>query len=155
MYLWSMTNKHAIFNREQLENKRWDFLFCPCCCHDGWDTNVLRDGCRHRWYSPWLKYWIPIHYDTIEDEQNKKISSFILILIVSIVLFLHFIGRIYLSKILLHHSTVVIWIITPLLKINGLIQTKINAWHSSCRINYMYVQRWHARLGAHVQIYAS
>ena len=24
------------------------------------------------------KYWMPIHYDTIEDGQNKKISSFIL-----------------------------------------------------------------------------
>ena len=24
------------------------------------------------------KYWMPIHYDTIEDGQNKKISSLIL-----------------------------------------------------------------------------
>ena len=116
-------------------------------------SSILRDGCRHRWYSPRLKYWIPIHYDTIKDEQNKKITSFILILIVSIVLFLHFIGMINLSKILLHHSAVVIWIITPLLKINGLIQTKINTWHSSCHVNYMYVQRWQARHGARVQIY--
>ena len=51
---------------------------------------------------PRLKYCIPIHYDTIEDGQNKK-SHLLLSFLVRNVLFLHFIGGIYLSKILLHH----------------------------------------------------
>ena len=55
-----------------------------------------------RWYPPRLKYWMPIHYDTIEDGQNKK-SHLLFSFLVRIVLFLHFIGGIYLSKILLHH----------------------------------------------------
>ena len=48
------------------------------------------------------KYWMPIHYDTIEDGQNKQ-SHLLFSFLVRIVLFLHFIGGIYLSKILLHH----------------------------------------------------
>ena len=46
---------------------------------------------------PRLKYWMPIHYDTIEDGQNKK-SHLLFSFLVRIVLFLHFIGGIYLSK---------------------------------------------------------
>ena len=48
-------------------------------------------------HSPQLKYWMPIHYDTIEDGQNKK-SHLLFSFLVRIVLFFHFIGRIYLSK---------------------------------------------------------
>ena len=48
--------------------------------------------------------------------------------LVRIVLFLHFNGGIYSSKILLHHFIGVIWIITPLMKIKVSIQeTKIIA----------------------------
>ena len=54
-----------------------------------------------RRHPPRLKYWMPIHYD-IEDGQNKK-YHLLFSFLVRIVLFLHFIGRIYLSKILLHH----------------------------------------------------
>ena len=67
------------------------------------------------------KYWMPIHYDTIEDGQNKK-SHLLFSLLVGIVSLMHFIGGIYLSKILLHHFISFIWIITPLLKINVSIQ---------------------------------
>ena len=41
-------------------------------CHNGWAYNILIvvdvgvAGIHH------LKYWMPIHYDTIEDGQNKK-----------------------------------------------------------------------------------
>ena len=108
--------QHDPTNRD-LENKRWDFLFCP--------SSMVYAGIHHS------KYWMLIHYDTIEDGQNKKILSFILIL-VTIVLFLHFIGGIYLSQILLHHFIGFIWIFTPLMKINVSIQeTKIIMWHSS------------------------
>ena len=46
--------------------------------------------------------WCYIHYDAIEDGQNKK-PHLLFSFLVRIVLFLHFIGRFYLSKILLHH----------------------------------------------------
>ena len=36
-------------------------------CHNGWASNILSSR-----YPPRLKYWMPIHYDTIEDGQNKK-----------------------------------------------------------------------------------
>ena len=38
----------------------------------GWDVFVLPtfDGVRR--YPPRLKYWMPIHYDTIKDGQNKN-----------------------------------------------------------------------------------
>ena len=82
-------------------------------------------------YPPWLKFWMPIHYDTIKDGQNK-ISHLLFSFLVRIVLFLHFIGGIYLSKILLHQFIGFIWIITPLIKTNVSIQeTKFIAWHSS------------------------
>ena len=48
-------------------------------------------------YPPQLKYWMPIHYDTIEDGQTKK-SHLLFSFLVRIVLFLHFIGEFYLSK---------------------------------------------------------
>ena len=48
-----------------------------------------------------LRYWMPIHYDTIEDGQNKK-SHLLFSFLVRIVLFLYFIGGIYLSKISFH-----------------------------------------------------
>ena len=81
--------------------------------------------------SPRLKYWMPIHYDTIKEGQNKK-SHLSLSFLVRIVLLLHFTSRIYFSKILLHHFIDFIWIITPLMKINVLIQeTEITAWRSS------------------------
>ena len=61
-------------------------------CHNWWASNILSGG-----YPPRLKYWMPIHYDTIEDGQNKK-SHLLFSFLVRIVLFLHFIGGIYLSK---------------------------------------------------------
>ena len=77
--------------------------------------------------APLLEFWMPIHYDTIEDGQNKK-SHLLFLVLVGIVLFLHFIGRMYLLKILLQHFIGFILIITPLMKINVSIQkTKIIA----------------------------
>ena len=43
-------------------------------------------------YPPRLKYWMPIHYDTIKDGQNKK-SHLLFSFLVRIVLFSHFIGE--------------------------------------------------------------
>ena len=52
-----------------------DEIFCFShlrWCHNGWASNVLivvdtgYAGIHHS------KYWMPIHYDTIEDGQNKK-----------------------------------------------------------------------------------
>ena len=37
-------------------------------CHNGWASNILIVMEYHH-YS---KYWMSIHYDTIEDGQNKK-----------------------------------------------------------------------------------
>ena len=94
---------------------------------------VIMDGHPIFWVvdAPRFKYWMPIHYDTIEDRQNKK-SHLLCSFLVRIVSFLHFISRIYLSKILLHHFIGFIWIITPLLKTNVSFQeTEIIAWHSS------------------------
>ena len=68
-------------------------------CHNGWASNILSGGCRRSRYPPRLKYWMPIHYDTIEDRQNKK-SHLLFSFLVRIVLFLHLIEM---SKILLHH----------------------------------------------------
>ena len=42
-------------------------------------------------------YWMPIHYDTVENGENKK-SHLLFSFLVRIVLFLHFIGGIYLSN---------------------------------------------------------
>ena len=45
-----------------------DEIFCFAhlrWCHNGCASNILSGGCRQ------LKYWMPIHYDTIEDGQNK------------------------------------------------------------------------------------
>ena len=60
---------------------------------------VIMDCIEYFEIKPRLKYWMPIHYDTTEDGQNKKISSLFSFL-VRFVLFLHFIGGIciYLSK---------------------------------------------------------
>ena len=52
-----------------------DEIFCFThlrWCHNGWASNILvvvdtgYAGIHHS------KYWMPIHYDTIEDGQNKK-----------------------------------------------------------------------------------
>ena len=52
-----------------------DKIFCFAhfrWCHNGWASNILivvdtsYTGIHHS------KYWMPIHYDTIEDGQNKK-----------------------------------------------------------------------------------
>ena len=56
---------------------------------------VIMDGHSIlRRHPPRLKYWMPIHYDTIEDGQNKQ-SHLLFSFLVKIVLFLHFIGGIY------------------------------------------------------------
>ena len=59
----------------------------------------------HPILSPQLKYWMPIHYDTIEYGQKKKISSFIRSFLVRIVLFLHFMisAGFICQKLLFHH----------------------------------------------------
>ena len=52
-----------------------DEIFCFAhlrWCHNGWASNILivvdtgYAGIHHS------EYWMPIHYDTIEDGQNKK-----------------------------------------------------------------------------------
>ena len=61
-----------------------------------------------------------------------KTKNLLFSFLVRIVLFLNFISRIYLSKILLHNFTGFISIIKPFMKINVSIQeTKIIAWRSS------------------------
>ena len=45
-----------------------DEIFCFAhlqWCHNGWASNIFI-------YPPRLKYWMPIHYDTIKDGQKKK-----------------------------------------------------------------------------------
>ena len=72
-------------------------------CHNGWACNILivvdtgKAGIHHS------KYCMPIHYDTIEDGQNKT-SHCLFSFLVRIVLFFHFNSVIYLEKRLLHHS---------------------------------------------------
>ena len=53
-----------------------DGIFCFAhlrWCHNGWASNILimvdtgYAGIHHS------KYWMPIHYDTIEDGQNKNL----------------------------------------------------------------------------------
>ena len=53
-----------------------DEIFCFAhlrWCHNGWASNILivvdtgYAGIHHS------KYWMPIHYDTIEDGQNKNL----------------------------------------------------------------------------------
>ena len=80
------------------------------------EKNLLSGGCHRSSHPPRLKYWMPIHYDTIEDGQNK--TSHLLFSFLLIVLFLHFIDVIHLSKLSLHHSIGVVWIIILLMKIN-------------------------------------
>ena len=47
-----------------LENKLMGFLVLPIFNH------VIMDG-HYNWYSPQLKYWMLILYDTIGDGQTK------------------------------------------------------------------------------------
>ena len=110
-----------------------DEIFCFAhlrWSHNGWASNILSGGCRR---TTTIKILVPIHYDTIKDGQSNK-SHLLFSFLVRIVLFLHFIGGIYLSKILLHHFIGFIWliIITPLMKINVSIRiTRIITWCSS------------------------
>ena len=84
----------------ELENKRWDFYFAHLrWCHNGWASNILSGECRRSRYPPRLRYWMPIHYVTIEDGQNKK--SHLLFSLVRTVWILYFIGVIYCQK---YHS---------------------------------------------------
>ena len=107
-------------------------------------------------YPPQLKYWKPIHYDNIEDGQNKK-SHLLFSLLVTIVLFFLFFFLFYrldlLSKISLHLFIGFIWIITPLMKIYVSIQeTKIIAWRSS-RAKIPFVYRCVTRYAVFTHIY--
>ena len=82
---------------------------------------------------PRLTYWMGIHYDTIEDGPNKKSHLLLSFLVRFVLLFSAFYRQEFsLSKILLHYFICFIWIITPVVKINVLIQeTKTMAYHSS------------------------
>ena len=61
-YLTTMLN-------QDLQNKIWDFLNCSPSKVSWWM------GIKYfEWWipaTPWLKYWMPIHCDIIEDGQNK------------------------------------------------------------------------------------
>ena len=60
-----------------------DEIFCFAhlrWCQNGWASNILSGGCQCSPYPPRLKYWLPIHYETIERWAKQKISSLILIL---------------------------------------------------------------------------
>ena len=72
-----------------------DGIFCFAhlwWCHNGRASNILRGGCRRSRYPPRLKYWMPIHYDTIEDGQNKK-SHLLFSFLVRIVFIIAFYWR--------------------------------------------------------------
>ena len=103
MYLEYVNKKSYWFGPKRCQSITYrikDEIFCFAhlrWCHNGWASNILSGGCRRSRYPPRLKYWMPIHYDTIEDGQNKK-SHLLFSFLVRIVLFLHFIGGIYLSK---------------------------------------------------------
>ena len=65
---------------------------------------ISLSGTEHRiqefsCYPPQLNYWMPIHYDTIKDGQNKEFYLLFSFL-VRIVLFLHFIDGIYCKNII-------------------------------------------------------
>ena len=68
-------------------------------CHNGWSSNVFIGGCQRSRYTLRLRYWMFIHYETVEDGKTRK-SHLSFSFLVRIVLFVHFIERIYLSKIL-------------------------------------------------------
>ena len=59
---------------------------------------MLSGECRLSRYPPRLKYRMPIHYDTVEDGQNKKSHLLFSFLVIRIVLTLYFIGGIYCEK---------------------------------------------------------
>ena len=75
----------------ELENKRWDSLFV-LPIFDG----VIINGHPIFWVVdagvPRIKYWMPIHYDTIEDGQSKK-SHLLFSFLARIVLFFAFYRR--------------------------------------------------------------
>ena len=91
-----------------------------------------------RWRSTTIKildaHWLWHHQTWAKQKKSHLLFSFL----VRIVLFLHFIGRIYLSKTLLHNFFGVIWIITPLINLYNytpynyytpsIQETKIIAW---------------------------
>ena len=91
-------------------------------CHNGWASNILvqyfvcvlihqaiRGVHTRSQCPPGLKYWMLIHYDTIEDGQNIK-SHLLFSFLVRTVLFLYFTGGISLSKIFVHHFIDFNWI---------------------------------------------
>ena len=83
-----------------------------------WVVDAGVAGIHQDWNIGCPSIMIPLKMD-----KTKK-SHLLFAFLVRIVLFLHFIGGIYLSKILLHHFIGFIWIITLLLKINVSIQKK-------------------------------
>ena len=109
---WASRMGIQYFNRGGYRLHRHPPLAHLQWCHNGWASNILSGGC---------KYWMLIHYDTIEDGQNKK-SHLLFSFLVRIVLFLHFIGGFYLSKTSLRHFIGFIWIIIPLVKRSSLTQ---------------------------------
>ena len=63
---------------------------------NGWASNIL-SGRRCR-YPPQSKYWMPTHYDTIKDGQNKKKSHLLFSFLLRIVIFFAFYRRDLLVK---------------------------------------------------------
>ena len=108
----------------------------------------LSGGCQHSRYPPQLKYWMPIHYDTIEDGQNKK-SHLLFSFSVRMVLFMYFIGGIYRQKYHYIISFGFIWIITPLVKINVHPRIQNHCVAFVTRVNLVCVQMRHAIRGVH------
>ena len=114
-----------------------DDIFCFAhllWCHNGWTSNILSGGCWRSRYPPRLKYWMPIHYDIIEDrEDGQNIKSHLLfsfLVRIYVIFAFHwwdlFVKNIITSFHWLHLNNY------TLMKINVSIQeTKIIVWRSS------------------------
>ena len=91
------------------------------------------------------------HHRRCTKQKGASLFAFLF----RIVLFLHFISVIYLSKIFFHCFFIgIIWIITPFLKIHVSVQvTKLIAYHSWRCVIYICIQMQHASCDIHMSIY--
>ena len=104
VHFWNMfqigTVQTSLYQSRMWNERSWswrikDEIFCFAhlwWCQNGWASNILSGRCWRSRYPPRLKYWMPIHYDTIEDGQNKK-SHLLFSFLVRIVLFFAFYRR--------------------------------------------------------------